>query len=60
MGVALTDTDARRWGRGESRISTGRTFFIDRLRVVLSALVILHHTAITCGGQRKLMPSRGA
>lgn len=50
MGVALTDTDARRWGRGESRISTGRTFFIDRLRVVLSALVILHHTAITCGG----------
>jgi fucose 4-O-acetylase-like acetyltransferase len=28
----------------------GRTFFIDRLRVVLTALVILHHTAITYGG----------
>jgi fucose 4-O-acetylase-like acetyltransferase len=27
-----------------------RTFFIDRLRVVLTALVILHHTAITYGG----------
>lgn len=31
-------------------MTTGRTFFIDRLRVVLTALVILHHTAITCGG----------
>lgn len=29
---------------------TGRTFFIDRLRAVLTALVILHHTAITYGG----------
>jgi peptidoglycan/LPS O-acetylase OafA/YrhL len=29
---------------------TTRTFFIDRLRVVLTALVILHHTAITYGG----------
>lgn len=29
---------------------SGRTFFIDRLRVVLTALVILHHTAITYGG----------
>jgi fucose 4-O-acetylase-like acetyltransferase len=29
---------------------TGRTFFIDRLRVVLTALVVLHHTAITYGG----------
>ncbi len=27
-----------------------RTFFIDRLRVVLTALVIVHHTAITYGG----------
>jgi peptidoglycan/LPS O-acetylase OafA/YrhL len=27
-----------------------RTFFIDRLRVVLTVLVILHHTAITYGG----------
>jgi glucan biosynthesis protein C len=31
-------------------MTTGRTFFIDRLRVVLTALVILHHTAITYGG----------
>lgn len=31
-------------------MATGRTFFIDRLRVVLTALVILHHTAITYGG----------
>jgi hypothetical protein len=30
--------------------SAGRTFFIDRLRVVLTALVVLHHTAITYGG----------
>jgi len=28
----------------------GRTDFIDRLRVVLTALVIAHHTAITYGG----------
>jgi peptidoglycan/LPS O-acetylase OafA/YrhL len=34
----------------ESSMATGRTFFIDRLRVVLTALVILHHTAITYGG----------
>ncbi|MCU0922351.1 MAG: hypothetical protein MUF08_10015, partial [Burkholderiaceae bacterium] len=27
-----------------------RTFFIDRLRVLLTVLVILHHTAITYGG----------
>ena len=27
-----------------------RTYFIDRLRVVLTALVIMHHTAITYGG----------
>lgn len=27
-----------------------RTYFIDRLRVVLTALVIAHHTAITYGG----------
>lgn len=27
-----------------------RTYFIDRLRVVLTALVIVHHTAITYGG----------
>ncbi len=27
-----------------------RTFFIDRLRVVLTALVVVHHTAITYGG----------
>ncbi len=27
-----------------------RTYFIDRLRVVLTALVVLHHTAITYGG----------
>ena len=27
-----------------------RTFFIDRLREVLTVLVILHHTAITYGG----------
>jgi peptidoglycan/LPS O-acetylase OafA/YrhL len=27
-----------------------RTYFIDRLRVVLTVLVILHHTAITYGG----------
>jgi fucose 4-O-acetylase-like acetyltransferase len=31
-------------------MKSGRTFFIDRLRVVLTALVILHHTAITYGG----------
>jgi fucose 4-O-acetylase-like acetyltransferase len=31
-------------------MTTGRTFFVDRLRVVLTALVILHHTAITYGG----------
>jgi hypothetical protein len=31
-------------------VTTGRTFFIDRLRVVLTALVVLHHTAITYGG----------
>lgn len=31
-------------------MTTGRTFFIDRLRVVLTVLVILHHTAITYGG----------
>jgi fucose 4-O-acetylase-like acetyltransferase len=30
--------------------STGRSDFIDRLRVVLTALVILHHTAIAYGG----------
>lgn len=29
---------------------SGRTDFIDRLRVVLTALVIAHHTAITYGG----------
>ena len=29
---------------------SARTDFIDRLRVVLTALVILHHTAITYGG----------
>ncbi len=29
---------------------TNRTFFIDRLRVVLTVLVVLHHTAITYGG----------
>lgn len=29
---------------------SGRTEFIDRLRVVLTALVIAHHTAITYGG----------
>lgn len=27
-----------------------RTYFIDRLRVVLTALVVVHHTAITYGG----------
>jgi Acyltransferase family len=27
-----------------------RSFYLDRLRVVLTALVILHHTAITYGG----------
>ncbi len=27
-----------------------RTHFIDRLRVVLTAWVIVHHTAITYGG----------
>lgn len=27
-----------------------RTYFIDRLRVVLTALVVIHHTAITYGG----------
>jgi hypothetical protein len=31
-------------------MTTVRTFFIDRLRVVLTVLVILHHTAITYGG----------
>jgi hypothetical protein len=31
-------------------MASGRTYFIDRLRVVLTALVILHHTAITYGG----------
>jgi Acyltransferase family len=31
-------------------MTTARTFFIDRLRVVLTVLVILHHTAITYGG----------
>jgi fucose 4-O-acetylase-like acetyltransferase len=31
-------------------VASGRTYFIDRLRVVLTALVILHHTAITYGG----------
>lgn len=31
-------------------MASERTFFIDRLRVVLTALVILHHTAITYGG----------
>jgi surface polysaccharide O-acyltransferase-like enzyme len=31
-------------------MANGRTYFIDRLRVVLTALVILHHTAITYGG----------
>jgi peptidoglycan/LPS O-acetylase OafA/YrhL len=35
---------------GMSRIESPRTYFIDRLRVVLTALVILHHTAITYGG----------
>lgn len=29
--------------------ATARTDFIDRLRVVLKALVIVHHTAITYG-----------
>jgi fucose 4-O-acetylase-like acetyltransferase len=31
-------------------LASGRTYFIDRLRVALTALVILHHTAITYGG----------
>jgi hypothetical protein len=31
-------------------VAPSRTYFIDRLRVVLTALVILHHTAITYGG----------
>lgn len=31
-------------------MATTRSFHIDRLRVVLTALVILHHTAITYGG----------
>jgi fucose 4-O-acetylase-like acetyltransferase len=35
---------------GGTRTTRGRTDFIDRLRVVLTALVILHHTAITYGG----------
>lgn len=34
----------------ESVVERGRTDFIDRLRVVLTALVIAHHTAITYGG----------
>lgn len=29
---------------------SSRSFYLDRLRVVLTALVILHHTAITYGG----------
>lgn len=33
-----------------TRTTRGRTDFIDRLRVVLTVLVILHHTAITYGG----------
>jgi hypothetical protein len=31
-------------------MTAARTYFIDRLRVVLTVLVILHHTAITYGG----------
>lgn len=34
----------------ETAGQSGRTDFIDRLRVVLTALVIAHHTAITYGG----------
>lgn len=34
----------------ETAGESGRTDFIDRLRVVLTALVIAHHTAITYGG----------
>jgi len=34
----------------ETADQSGRTDFIDRLRVVLTALVITHHTAITYGG----------
>ena len=30
--------------------ASSRSFYLDRLRVVLTALVILHHTAITYGG----------
>ncbi len=30
--------------------AAARTFFIDRLRVVLTVLVVVHHTAITYGG----------
>ncbi len=38
------------WPDRSSDMTGERTFFIDRLRVVLTALVILHHTAITYGG----------
>ena len=31
-------------------MASGRLFFVDRLRVLLTVLVILHHTAITYGG----------
>ena len=34
----------------ETAVQSGRTDFIDRLRVVLTALVIAHHTAISYGG----------
>lgn len=34
----------------ETAAQSGRTDFIDRLRVVLTALVIAHHTAISYGG----------
>ncbi|TXC67007.1 acyltransferase family protein [Piscinibacter aquaticus] len=36
--------------RGKIHPMSQRTYFIDRLRVVLTALVIVHHTAITYGG----------
>jgi glucans biosynthesis protein C len=31
-------------------MTASRTDFIDRLRVLLTAWVVLHHTAITSGG----------
>jgi peptidoglycan/LPS O-acetylase OafA/YrhL len=46
---ALNEMD-RTMGNSEAASPRPRTDFIDRLRVVLTVLVIVHHAAITYGG----------